>query len=74
MAKSVLIRNIDDSTMDWIHQNIPTGVTQEKFIKSLIDSARKISLSQRRTHLAKRLSLILLLSTYLRELVDSTLE
>ena len=41
MAKSVLIRNIDDSTMDWIHQNIPTGVTQEKFIRSLIDSARE---------------------------------
>lgn len=40
MAKSVLIRNIDDSTMDWIQQNIPAGVTQEKFIKSLIDSAR----------------------------------
>ena len=40
MAKSVLIRNIDDSTMDWIRQNIPAGVTQEKFIKSLIDSAR----------------------------------
>ena len=40
MAKSVLIRNIDDSTMDWIQQNIPAGVTQEKFIKNLIDSAR----------------------------------
>jgi DNA (cytosine-5)-methyltransferase 1 len=26
--------------MDWIQQNIPAGVTQEKFIKSLIDSAR----------------------------------
>ena len=40
MAKSLLIRNIDDSTMKWIQQNIPAGVTQEKFIKSLIDSAR----------------------------------
>ena len=43
MAKSLLIRNVDDDDIDWLESSIPAGVSREKYLKGIIEKARKDS-------------------------------
>ena len=43
MAKSLLIRNVDDEDIDWLESSIPAGVSREKYLKGIIEKARKDS-------------------------------
>ena len=43
MPKSLLIRNVDDEDIDWLKSSIPAGVSREKYLKGIIEKARKDS-------------------------------
>ena len=43
MAKSLLIRNVNDEEIDWLESTIPAGVSKEKYLKTIIEKAHKDS-------------------------------
>ena len=43
MAKSLLIRNVNDEDISWLESSIPDGLSREKFLKDIIRKARKDS-------------------------------
>ncbi len=47
MANSLLIRNLDESTMKWIKENIPSGVTQDQFIRDLLSNGKQIEIMKK---------------------------
>lgn len=43
MTKNLLIRNVDEESLKWIESTIPAGVSREKYLKEIIEKARKES-------------------------------
>jgi DNA (cytosine-5)-methyltransferase 1 len=43
MAKNLLIRNVDDEAIDWLESSVPAGVSRERYLKEIIEKARKES-------------------------------
>ena len=43
MAKSLLIRDVDKESLDWLHSAVPAGSSQGKFLKEIIKSAQEQS-------------------------------
>ena len=43
MTKNLLIRNVDNESLEWLHSTLPAGVTQEKYLKDLLKRASKQS-------------------------------
>ena len=43
MAKSLLIRNVDEDAINWLEASIPAGITREKYLKGILENARRES-------------------------------
>lgn len=47
MAKSLLVRNLDENTINWIRENIPSGVTQDQFVRDLLGKGQQIEITRK---------------------------
>ena len=41
MTKNILIRDLDDSDVEWIKSSVPEGISQNEFIKNIISMVRE---------------------------------
>ena len=56
MAKSLLIRDVDKESLDWLHSAVPAGSSQGKFLKEIIKSAQEQSEVTEKLKVKKKVS------------------